>query len=82
MHTGSKIVMFGYMSCGLLKLQWNRLALYGHRYIWRKKGDGCATLTVKYGVGSIMLWGCLAARGISLKKKTKKKEGLTVYFKV
>ena len=35
-----------------------------HRYIWRIKGGNLQViLSVKYGGGSIMLWGCLAAGG-------------------
>ena len=38
-----------------------------HRYIWRKKGEARKSdntiLKVKYGGGSIMLWGCLNTGG-------------------
>lgn len=35
----------------------------GHQYIWREKDDN-TILTVKYGGGSIMFWGCFAAGGL------------------
>ena len=39
-----------------------------HRYVWRKKGDACKLknpiLTVKYGGGSIMLWGAFLQEGL------------------
>uniref|UniRef100_A0A8C5DSB5 Transposase n=1 Tax=Gouania willdenowi TaxID=441366 RepID=A0A8C5DSB5_GOUWI len=48
-----------------------KIELFGHnkqRYVWRKKGaafhEKNTLPTVKYGGGSIMLWGCVAASGI------------------
>ena len=47
-----------------------KIELVGHpqrRYVWRKKGEAFVeknTLpTVKHGGGSIMVWGCVEARG-------------------
>ena len=57
---------------------WNRvlwsdetkIELFGHahqRWVWRRKKDACAEKnlipTVKYGGGSLMLWGCFASTG-------------------
>ena len=46
-----------------------KIELFGHndhRYIWRKKGEACKSEnvipTVKYGSGSIMLWGAFSCR--------------------
>ena len=47
-----------------------KIELFGHndhRYVWRKMGEACKPKTtiptVKHRFGSIMLWGCFAARG-------------------
>jgi hypothetical protein len=59
---GTKIVLFGEISSGLMKQKWN-----DHRYVWRKKGDACkpknTITTVKHKGGSIMLWLCFTAGG-------------------
>ncbi|KAK6322560.1 hypothetical protein J4Q44_G00073520 [Coregonus suidteri] len=67
LHMGTKIILFGEMSSGLMK---QKIELFGHndhRYVWRKKGDACKPKntipTVMHRGGSIMLWGCFAAEG-------------------
>uniref|UniRef100_A0A3B5Q0Q6 Uncharacterized protein n=1 Tax=Xiphophorus maculatus TaxID=8083 RepID=A0A3B5Q0Q6_XIPMA len=44
---------------------------FGRRYIWRTNGDVCSILTVKYGGGSIMLWGCFDAGGTDFSQDAK-----------
>uniref|UniRef100_A0AAZ3S8U6 Transposase Tc1-like domain-containing protein n=1 Tax=Oncorhynchus tshawytscha TaxID=74940 RepID=A0AAZ3S8U6_ONCTS len=66
LHMGTKIILFGELSSGLMK----QTELFGHndhRYVWRKKGEACKPKnnipTANDGGGSIMLWGCFAAGG-------------------
>jgi hypothetical protein len=58
---GTKILLFGEMSSGLMK---QKIELFGHNdhcYVWRKKGEACQPKdtipTLKHGGGIIMLWG-------------------------
>ena len=64
LHMGTKIVLFGEISSGLIKQKY----LFDHNdhcYVWRKKGEACkpknTISTVKHRGGSIMSWGCFAA---------------------
>uniref|UniRef100_A0AAZ3QKU7 Uncharacterized protein n=1 Tax=Oncorhynchus tshawytscha TaxID=74940 RepID=A0AAZ3QKU7_ONCTS len=63
LHMGTKIVLFGEMSSGLIQ----RFGHNDHRYVWRKKWEACKPKnlipTVKHRGGSIMLCGCFAAGG-------------------
>ena len=56
----------GKIFCGQMKLQLRSLEGTQH-YVWRKKGTAHQHQnlipTVKYGGGSIMVWGCFAASG-------------------
>ena len=46
----------------------NRLGSDGRKWTWRRPGDELASRdvqgTVKFGGGSLMLWGCMAAEGV------------------
>jgi transposase len=47
----------------------NRLGSDGRQWIWKKTGDNRLTEqdiqgTVKFGGGSIMMWGCMTAKGV------------------
>lgn len=69
MHTGTETLIFGDISCGLMKLKWNCLARM--TIVWRKKGEACNTIpAVKYGGCSIMLSRSFAAGGTGALHKT------------
>jgi transposase len=46
----------------------NRLGSDGCKWVWRRSGDGLTARdvqgTVKFGGGSLMLWGCMTAEGV------------------
>jgi hypothetical protein len=64
---GTKIVLFGEMSSGLMKQKWNCLAIMTIVMFGGKKGNACKLKntipTVKHTGGSIMSWECFAAGG-------------------
>ena len=63
MHMGTKIVLFGEMSSGLMKQKWKEWP----SLCLKEKGGGLQAEehhpSMKHGCGSIMLWGCFAAGG-------------------
>ena len=65
MHTESKTYIFGDTFCGLVKLKLNCSVIMTAVTLGGKRGEfaSLSIPTVKYGGGSIMLWGCLAAEG-------------------
>jgi len=46
----------------------NRLGCDGRNWVWRKPGEALTERhiqpTVKYGGGSLMIWGCMTAKGV------------------
>ena len=64
---GTKIVLFGELSSGLMKQKIEPFGHNDHRCVWRLKGEACKPKntipTVKHTSGSIMLLGCFAAGG-------------------
>jgi hypothetical protein len=46
----------------------NRLGSDGRKWVWRKRGEGLKKHqvqgTVKFGGGSLMIWGCMTAQGV------------------
>jgi hypothetical protein len=64
---GTKIILFGEMSSGLMKKKIELCAHNDHRYVWKKNEEACKPKntipTVKHWGGSIMVWGCFAAGG-------------------
>jgi hypothetical protein len=46
----------------------NRYGSDGHQWVWKKRGeplsDRTTTTTVKFGGGSIMVWGCMGWNGV------------------
>ena len=73
MDTETKTFISEDMSCGLMKLKLNRLAIMTSVTFGVQKRKACkseSTIpTVKYGGGSIMLWGVLLQEGLVHFKK-------------
>lgn len=48
----------------------NRIGSDGQEYVWKKKGEGLISRevkdTVKFGGGSLMVWGCIGWNGVGV----------------
>ena len=48
----------------------NSLGSDGHKWAWKKAGEGLSNRlvegTVKFGGGSVMMWGCITWQGVDL----------------
>ena len=46
----------------------NKIGSDGQEYMWKRKGEGLITRevqgTVKFGGGSLMVWGCIGWNGV------------------
>ena len=51
----------------------NRLGSDGHKWVWKKAGEGLSDRvvqgTVKFGGGSVMMWGCMSWQGVGYATK-------------
>ncbi len=56
-----------YWNCGLMRPRYTYLGSDGVKHVWRQPDeeykDKCILPTVKYGGGSVMVWGCMSAAG-------------------
>ena len=48
----------------------NRIGSDGQEYMWKRKGEGVTSRevqgTVKFGGGSLMVWGCIGWNGVGV----------------
>ena len=64
----------------------NCLGSDGHKWVWKKPGEGLSDRlvegTVKFGGGSIMLWGCMTWKGVGYAAKIDGKMNGDLYLQI
>ena len=64
----------------------NRLGSDGRKWVWKKSGEGLSNRTVqgtlKFGGGSLMMWGCMTWKGVGYACKIDGKMDGDLYIKI